>query len=234
MGLYLTLILKRETSDFVLFNSILFTLLIILTKETGANIRVMRVHLHFALYPLLNIPLLDFSPDCCRKQIPHLSLSVCRCQQTLNNRWDPHPFGLSHLMLLIDCQHASGYVAQMGWRTCVFHPVTPARRAFVKTTGHSAKPRGKLGYQKVVCSNRKLDKWNVSPPPTSSSSWLLDLHCYVKDERSRLPGVKYRLLSSFVPSALLVCPLAACLFDCKTCLLFLLSHFCHILKWHWR
>lgn len=76
----------------------------------------------------------------------------------------PSPFGLSHLMLLIDCQHASGYVAQMGWRTCVFHHVTPARRAFVKTTGHSAEPRGKLGYQKVVRSNRKLDKWNVSPP----------------------------------------------------------------------
>lgn len=94
--------------------------------------------------------------------------------------------------------------------------------------------------REVVPSNRKLGKWNGTLRPPFSLFFFLayqckilaaeDLHSRVKDERSCLPWVKYRLLSSFVPFTLLLRPLAACLFGWKTWLLFFMIPFLPSIK----
>lgn len=166
-------------------------------------------------------PIAGFQPRLLQRA-DSLSLPICvSCQQPLNNRWDPHPLGLSprafnrltsrlELLCLGKVGELAFYLTH--W-TCMRSACEHYRPLI-----YSANNKGN-GDIRGWCS--VTGNWTSEMLAPSSSSWLceilaaVDLLCHVKDERSCLPSVKYRLLSSFVPSTLLVRPLAACLFGWK-------------------
>lgn len=144
---------------------------------------------------LFSILLLALSPACCREQIPHLCPSVCWCQQPLNNRWDPHPSGLSHLVLLID-RHKSFGSLWLRWVTGLDFVFLPACRPPVNSAGHRPVQQNTRGCRDSKRWYAVTGNWaseTIAPPLRSRSLWLceiltaLDLHCHVKDERSSLP-----------------------------------------------
>lgn len=165
-------------------------------------------------------------------RLPVFAPSVCRCQQPLNNRWDPHPLGLSlcafnrlpgHLAYLLLCLRWAGEL--------VFNTVTLHADLFVSTTGPWSIQQKK---REIVISQGwrpVTGNWTSEMLAPSSSFWLceilaaVDLHCHVKDERSCLPWVKYCLLQflcSLCPAGLATGCLPVWLEDQ---LLFLWSHF---------